>query len=189
MRDIVGAIDTEATQHEILARLARQLQIETYLEVGVRDGCTLWVVQEASVGRLKLAALADDWGSAHGGTGAGDHDHIDRLLRAIMFYYHGGRALWLDGKSQETLPLLLQESPGLRFDLVHIDGDHDEEPAYQDFCNGWALCGGAMVAHDMGYTPTRKAMERFLSDHMVSDVPARWFSGGRGTTVVWRNRQ
>lgn len=173
----------EMTQHEILAYLARTLPVRSYLEVGVRDGCTLWVVQEASIQTLRLVALADDWGKAHGGTGRGSHDHIDRLLSAVCYYHNGGEVMWLDGRSQETLPALAEERPDLRFDLVHIDGSHDYEDAYEDFVHGWALCAGVLVAHDAGHKPVRRAMERFAEEE---GVEWRDFVGGHKTSIVGR---
>lgn len=175
------ALDEAATQHEILARVTRLLPVRTYLEVGVRDGCTLWVVVEAGMGSLETVILADDWGRRHGGTNRGSHAHVAALLRTIGF---GGSTVWLDGPSQETLPAF---TPGSEegVDLVHLDGDHDEEPAYQDVTNGWRLVrpGGALVVHDTRLAGVARAMHRFVDD--VGDA-VDYHTGGKGTAVAWK---
>lgn len=177
-------LSPEMTQHEILARIARQLPVRSFLEIGVRDGCTMWVVQEASIQTIRLMALADTWGDTHGGNGRGSHDHIDRLLSAICYYHNGGDVIWLDGDSRETLPELREQRPDLRFDLVHVDGEHSEEAALSDLTNGWAMCEGAMVAHDCRVGRVRRAINTFSAEH---GVEAEFYDGGHGTCLWWRS--
>lgn len=174
-------LDSNASQHEILARLARLLPARSYLEVGVRDGCSLWVVLEANslIGRL---ALADDWGTAHGGTGRGSHEHVARLLRDISW---SGRTVWLDGRSQETLPALRMRVPTPKFDLVHVDGDHSYGGALVDLRNCWPLTQRAMVVHDVDLVAeVRRAVEDF-----AAEINLEWshYTGGHGTAVFWRD--
>lgn len=175
------ALDDEASQHEVLARLSRLLPARSYLEVGVRDGCTLWVVLEANPSIQRLA-LADDWGTAHGGTGRGSHEHIAQLLRSIGW---PGRVLWLDGRSQDTLPELHLRVPAPTFDLVHVDGDHSYGAALADLRNCWPLTAGAMVVHDADLVgDVRRAIEEFAVDEGIN-----WshHTGGHGTAVFWRS--
>lgn len=173
-------LDREASQHEILARLARLLPVRSYLEVGVRDGCSLWVVLEANP-RIMRLALADDWGTTHGGTGRGSHEHVAALLRNIGW---PGRVLWLDGRSQETLPELSMRVPTPTFDLVHIDGDHSYDGALADLRNCWPLTTAAMIVHDVDLVAdVRRAVEQFSAESWLV-----WshHTGGHGTAVFWR---
>ncbi len=173
------------SQHEILARLARKMPVESYLEVGVRDGATLWAVIEADYESLRVVACSDTWGNAHGGTDRGGHDHIDRLLSAVLYYYRKGEAMWLDGDSAETLPALLDREPDRRFDLVHIDGDHSEGHALVDMKNGWALTGRILVAHDTNYSAVSNAWEKFVVGAEGLAYCQRYRTG-RGTGVAVR---
>ena len=173
------------SQHEILARVARKMPVKSFLEVGVRDGATLWTVVEADYESLRLVACADNWLDAHGGTNRGSHDHIDRLLNAVLFYYRGGEALWLDGDSAEQLPELSRQRPDLRFDLVHIDGDHSEGHALVDMKNGWNLTGRILVAHDTNYSAVKNAWEEFVVGAEGLAYCQRYLTG-RGTGVAVR---
>ena len=175
----------EMSQHEILARLARKMPVESYLEVGVRDGATLWAVVEADYASLRVVACSDTWGDEHGGTNRGGHDHIDRLLSALLFYYRGGKVIWLDGDSAAELPLLLKSEPERRFDLVHIDGDHSEGHALVDMVNGWALTGRILVAHDVNVDAVKNAWEEFVVGAEGLGYCQRYFTG-RGTGVAVR---
>lgn len=174
-------LDREASQHEILARLSRLLPAQSYLEVGVRDGCSLWVVLEAN-SRIKRLALADDWGTSHGGTGRGSHEHVAALLRDIGW---PGRVTWLDGRSQETLPELGMRVPTPKFDLVHVDGDHSYRGALADLRNCWPLTLRAMVVHDVDLVAdVRRAVEKFS---LESRREWSHHTGGHGTAVFWRD--
>jgi hypothetical protein len=172
-------LPVEMSQHELLAYLGRTLPVSTYLEVGVRDGCTLWVMIESALETIRLVACSDTWTTDHGGTGRSSHEHIDRLLHAISYFHYGREALWLDGRSQLTLPGLIGKHT---FDLVHIDGSHDYADALEDFRNGWALTSQALVAHDLKYGPVLDAWKKFLSDVPVPSH--RIFTGGHGTAVA-----
>jgi hypothetical protein len=178
------------SQHEILARLARTMPVESFLEVGVRDGGTLWAVVEADYEHLQLVACADNWLDAHGGTDRKTHDHIDRLLSAVLYYYRKGEVIWLDGDSAAQLPALLDREPDRRFDLVHIDGDHSEGHALIDLRNGWNLTrggGGVIVCHDVNYVEVRNAWREFLDGCEAEDLADYYaFGTGRGTGVAIR---
>lgn len=170
-------LDQDATQHEILARLSRLLPARSYMEVGVRDGCTLWVAIEANPKGITRLALSDTWGDEHGGNGRGSHEHIARLLSAVGW---SGSVSWLDGRSQETVPEFLADP----FDLVHIDGDHSYEGALADLRNCWPLTDRVMVVHDYHLVPeVREAVENFVAE---SGAFCTNHDGGNGTAVLWK---
>ena len=180
-------LEAEMSQHEILARLTRTMPVESFLEVGVRDGATLWAVVEAGYEHLKMVACADNWLDAHGGTNRGTHDHIDRLLKAVLYYYREGQVIWLDGDSAAQLPELSRTS-ARRFDLVHIDGDHSEGHALVDLRNGWNLTGegGVIVCHDTNYVEVRNAWEYFIAETEMPTADHHSFLTGRGCGVAVR---
>ena len=132
----------DASQHEILAVLARTLPVRRYLEVGVQEGCSLWVVHEAAKRTLRHVALCDDWGREAGGSGRGDHDHITHMMRGLGYR---GELFYLDGQSQDRVPSLRERRPEYRAELIHIDGDHRHPAVLEDLRNCWPICTGAMV--------------------------------------------
>lgn len=182
-----AVLHPQAGQHELLAVLARTLPARRYLEVGVREGGTLWVVCEAAVPRgvLTLVALADDWGASFGGSGRGSHGHVERLLRDVLVY--GGDVAWLDGPSQQTLPALLAgEGWAGTFDLAHVDGDHSEAGCYADLVHCWQAVrpGGAVVVHDATWPDVELAVTRFIDGVGDEPITASWHSGGLGCAVL-----
>ena len=114
-------MNSHAISYDILRELARDAS--SYLCVGVQEGeCLMNVVRAKPT--LEKIALCDTWGPHHGGTNRGDHEHIARKLLELGF---GGRILWLDGPSQTLIKTLFET-----FDLSYVDGDHAEQPAYEE---------------------------------------------------------
>jgi predicted O-methyltransferase YrrM len=75
---------------------------------------------------LEEIVICDPWGTEHGGSGRGNHEHIAALLTDLGYR---GRVDWLDGDSHKVL------KPGImgrEFDLILIDGDHSQAGATQD---------------------------------------------------------
>jgi predicted O-methyltransferase YrrM len=142
--------------YELIAQLARRAR--SYLEIGVQEGGSLRRVVAASQVLTRLV-LCDTWGNAHGGTGRGSHAHIDALLDQLGYQ---GEVLFLDGRSQDTLPTLDPESG---FDLVFVDGDHTTEGAAVDLELAWRVCSGVMVAHDIEYSDVWNAVLAFGKAH------------------------
>jgi hypothetical protein len=79
--------------------------VRHYLEIGTRDGDSLRVVLENTSG-LQSVWVADLWGTDYGGSGRGNHQHIDQLLDDFNF---DGLRAFLDGNSQDTIPALMPE--------------------------------------------------------------------------------
>ena len=59
--------------------------VETYLEIGTREGSSLYNVVIANSDSLKEIHIVDTWESEYGGSGRGSHDHIDELLREMNY--------------------------------------------------------------------------------------------------------
>ena len=138
---------SNASLYEYMRHHLRTHSVANYLEIGTREGDSLRVVLEESAGTLRSVWVADLWGTDYGGTGRGGHHHIDQLLDDFNF---GGRRVFLDGNSRDTIPALMPEQAEA-FDLVLVDGDHSYEGANADLENVWPLVkpGGAVLFHDI----------------------------------------
>ena len=157
--------------YDILRTLA--VEADSYLGIGVQEGkCVENIVMANPKIRL---ALCDTWGPHHGGTNRGSHGHIDEMLRNRRFE---GTCLFLDGKSQELIPQLNDT-----FDLIFVDGDHLEQPAYEDLVNCWPICMEYMVVHDTHMPPVMAALKRFMSEY---DAKYSESQDGTGTWVIER---
>ena len=144
-----------AKHHEVLARAVRGCR--SYLEVGVQEGGSLSAVINAGMGVQDLL-LCDTWCRLHGGTGRGDHRHIEFMLEELAYE---GEATFLDGRSQATLPKYIAQHRGATFDLSHVDGSHDHEDALMDLENVWRLTAKRMVVHDVSFAQVWQAVVRF----------------------------
>lgn len=160
--------------HELLAALAKDAM--SYLEIGVQEGDSL-----AAVVRTNLSidvALCDTWGGESGGTGRGDHAHIERRLDMIG---HVGDRLYLDGKSEDLVPNLR-----VLFDLVHIDGDHSVEGARGDLLRCWPLTRKWLVVHDQFFQGVRDATFEFLMAHRDEFASVELSTSDQCTMVIRR---
>lgn len=163
------------TVHEYLALGA---SASSYLEVGCREGHSLRAVVAANVETLTSVTICDTWESHYGGTGRGSHAHIDELLRSIGYI---GQSRFLDGRSSEMLPLLMDE----RFDLILIDGDHSDAVAESDLRHAARLLapGGRIVFDDIchpAHLSLRGVAERFAAS---TGMAAEYFVDDNGFAV------
>jgi hypothetical protein len=117
---------------------------KTYLEIGVREGCSLRRVLKAR--SVRNAYLCDTWGDSYGGSGRGSHAHIEQILDDE---FPGVQATFLDGDSKVTVPALIDE--GVHVDMALVDGDHSHEGALADLRNVWQLIrvGGVIIFDDI----------------------------------------
>lgn len=138
---------SNASLYRFLAEHCSTHTVRQYLEIGTRDGGSLRVVLENAGQHLEGVCVADQWGTAYGGSGRGSHQHIEQLLDDFKF---AGRREFLDGNSRETIPALMPEQAEA-FDLVLVDGDHSAEGGLADLDNVWPLVmpGGCVVFHDI----------------------------------------
>lgn len=164
--------------HSVLAGVAHIVKARSYLEIGVQEGHSLRIVLQSGA-PIKLIGVCDTWGTAHGGTGRGSHEHIQKMLSEINYR---GQVIWMDGRSRIMIPPLKQQ-----FDFVHVDGDHSEEGAYQDMKIAWEKTAIAMAVHDTNWDQlpeVRRALNRFLDEVICNDVIE--FPADKGTTVILR---
>ena len=166
-------IPVQWSSYEILAALAPRAR--SYLCVGVQEGECLGHVIAANP-LIERLALCDTWGSQHGGTGRGNHDHIAERLMSARY---GGAVHYLDGRSADLIPTLTET-----FDLSYVDGDHSEEAALVDMGTVWPRTRWAMVVHDIRMAQVWAALTRFLDGKTGATLACAM--GGYGTAVVYR---
>ena len=111
-----------------------------YLEIGTREGGSLVAVLQHSNPHPELVVMCDTWGNTAGGTGRGDHSHIQKLLNELDYK---GEIIWLDGSSLDLIPSLQQT-----FDFILVDGA--ASVASKDLENSWPLLDnlGLLVMDD-----------------------------------------
>jgi hypothetical protein len=150
---------------------------KTYLEVGVRDGDSVFAALRGTNSITKLI-LCDNWGFVHGGTGRGSHDHIAAALKSR----YTGEVQYLDGNSGELLPTLQLRAA----DMSHVDGDHSMEGELSDLRLVWPRTRSVMVVHDI-YMPTVwEAVSTFLQETIKHISHTETALGDTGSIAIWR---
>lgn len=124
-----------------------------YLEIGSRDGDSLRAVI-AAAGSLARAECIDTFGGYESGTDRGPDDGPRNLRESIPVGSVSALAIHV-GDSHEMLRhlnALKAQAIATRFDLVLIDGCHNQEHAGTDMRLAWPLLrpGGIMVCDEWG---------------------------------------
>lgn len=130
-----------------LAYTAQVLQPRTYLEIGVRTGCSM--VQVLAHSCLQGVVGVDLW--------TGNYADLPNTLAYAKkqienFCRKTGRTVpvhLMQGDSHQILKQLIQAQ--CRFDLITVDGDHFEKGAWEDLIDARALLAdrGAIVFDDI----------------------------------------
>ena len=157
--------------HDALRYACSVLHPQSYLEIGVDGGGSLKTVLESSaVSRL---VLCDRWDAGYCGHGFANHAHIWPLLTASV-----SSVRFLDGDST----VLLADWNEV-FDLVTVDGGHQEQVAAIDLTNGWDLLrvGGILAFDDVGHADypdlgnvLRHFLERRPEASLIPETLAPW---------------
>ena len=149
---------SNASLYAFLADHCSTNVVRSYLEIGTRDGGSLEVVL-ANSRHVSDITCCDTWGSQYGGSGRGNHDHIDQLL---LLHGYDGRATFLDGDSKATVPTLHDDLSAC-FDLVLVDGDHSYAGGMADMANCWPLIrpGGCLAFHDITHPAHPDLLDAF----------------------------
>jgi hypothetical protein len=175
-------LHNDKSLHDYLRDVALSPGVRRYLEVGCREGDSLEQIVANSV-TIERVVVCDMWGPMYGGTGRGNHDHIDAMLNG--FAYTGSR-LFLDGDSKETVPTLHEE-----FDLVLVDGDHSPAGALADLENCWPLVEskGQLVFHDIRHPAHRELMVVFMEfmSQQADCAEIETILEGHGVAIAWKN--
>ena len=125
---------------------SRLLEIENYLEIGVRRGRSMSVF--ASQSKSANIYGFDMWIPDY----AGSENPGETLVREELnkFGYQGKLTL-IDGDSKKTIPKFFRQNQDLYFDLITVDGDHSIGGAKQDIINviERLKIGGVLVFDDI----------------------------------------
>ena len=175
---------SNASLYAYLAGHCQTHQVQHYLEIGTRDGDSLRVVLENAIADLRSVWVADLWGSDYGGSGRGNHDHIDQLLDDFNY---GELRVFFDGDSRQTIPTLMPEKAEA-FDLVLVDGDHSYEGGMADLENTWPLVkpGGCVVFHDVSHPAHPDLMRCFTEFVSRHHAPHQIITDDYGLGVAWK---
>lgn len=151
---------------ELITELVKLYGPKSYLEVGVLQGKSVEAaVSYPSINRMVLCDINEEV-----------IGHVEKVLEEQQ--YLGSVEFYIE-KSQGVLPRLSDN-----FDFVHIDGDHNEDPEYEDLVNGWKLCNRVMIVHDISFRTVQRAAGRFLGTINSSELKISRFTGDQETLVI-----
>jgi ADP-heptose:LPS heptosyltransferase/glycosyltransferase involved in cell wall biosynthesis/predicted O-methyltransferase YrrM len=148
--------------HVALAFLADRLQPRSYLEIGVRTGCSLVSVLNNS--EVREVVAIDTWEGSY----AGRPNTREYAVKQVNNYQtqtnRNFRIDLIKGDSHEKLKELIRS--GRKFDLITVDGDHTENGAWEDLEDAAGLLSdtGAIVFDDIvhpSHSYLRKLVDRF----------------------------
>jgi len=148
----------------VLYALAHALEVEHYLEIGVRQGRSMAMVASRRPG-VHVAAF-DMWRQDYAGM---DNPGPDFVRAQMGRLGHTGRLEFIDGNSHETLPRYFASHPRQTFDLITVDGDHSPEGAAADLRDVLPRLrvGGAIVFDDIAH-PSHPELQQVWRDEVAS---------------------
>lgn len=147
--------------HAIIVKYCSERPIESYLEIGVCGGYSMYhVLNETNV---RIAVGIDTWGETYGGYGVGDYSKVIETLGHLS-----RKAILLTGNSADILPGLF----GV-FGVIFIDGDHSPEGCRIDMQNSLKLLGpgGVMLVDDIdnqAHLYLRDVVNKFAADNNLA---------------------
>jgi len=117
-----------ADLNTVLLGIAKVLQPESYLEIGIRRGRSMAMV--ASQVRTCQIVGFDLWVKGYAGMDNPGESLVRQELTAVGYV---GNADFIAGDSHKTVPAYFKLHPNCSFfDLITVDGDHSFEGARQD---------------------------------------------------------
>ena len=159
--------------------------ITTYLEIGTREGSSLYNMVLSNSDSLKEIHIVDTWESEYGGSGRGSHDHIAELLTEMNY---SGAVVFHDGSSHDILPSLELEN---HFDAIYVDGDHSYEGGLNDLNNVLPLVkpGGVILFDDIAHPShldLEDAFDKFVESNENVLENSEKNKSGLGCGIVWK---
>ena len=152
--------------HVALAFLADRLQPKTYLEIGVRTGCSLVPVLHNS--EIQEVVAIDMWEGSYAGI-PNTKEYAEEQINTYKARTNKQFRLdTIQGDSHRHLKGFI--TSGKKFDLITVDGDHTEDGAWEDLEDAAKLLAnrGAIVFDDIihpSHSYLRKLVGRFQRKH------------------------
>ncbi len=148
----------------VLYTLAHALEVENYLEIGVRQGRSMAMVVSRRP-HVQVTAF-DMWQEQYAGMDNPGPDFVQAQMNRLG---HKGTITFINGNSHETLPRYFAAHPRQTFDLITVDGDHTPEGARQDLEDVLPRLrvGGAIVFDDIAH-PTHPELLGVWQDVVLS---------------------
>ena len=140
----------------VLYSISSKIDVEEYLEIGVRRGRSLSIV--ASNNPSANIVGFDLWIENYAGMDNPGPDFVKKELKKIDYK---GKMELIGGNSRYTVPNYFRENPDKYFDLVTIDGDHSTRGARLDIKNviKRVKIGGIIVFDDID-NPNHRSLKK-----------------------------
>ncbi len=171
----------------VLSAFAETVRPSHYLEIGVRRGHSACVV--AAAHPAVDLYLFDMWFPDYAGVPNPGPNFVRRQLQRAG---HQGAVLFVNGRSQETIPTFFDDPAGPQnFKLITVDGDHRDEGARADLLNviGHLDPGGMLVFDDIAHPayPTLGNVWREVIGQRPDFIVRENLRDANGTAVAIRN--
>ncbi len=132
--------------NSVLYSISKNLDIENYLEIGVRRGRSMCIVASQTP-NISIYGF-DMWIPNYTGS---DNPGPDFVKTELSKFNYNGKLEFIDGDSKKTIPKFFKSNPDLYFDVVTVDGDHSIGGAARDLENVMTRIkiGGILVFDDI----------------------------------------
>lgn len=130
----------------VLYAICKNLNVQSYLEIGVRRGRSMSIVASQTP-ECKIVGF-DMWVENYCGVDNPGKDLVQQELNKFNFK---GDVEFIDGDSRKTVQAYFKQNPDAYFDLITVDGDHSIGGAKRDIRNviPRLKIGGILVFDDI----------------------------------------
>ncbi len=147
-----------------LYSIGRKINVENYLEIGVRRGRSMAMVAKLNP-NVDIIGF-DMWIQNYVGIENPGPEYVKEELKKVG---HTGPVDFINGNSRHTVPLYLSQNPDKYFDLITVDGDHTKRGAKIDLKNviPRLKIGGFLVFDDI-VNPWHTQLDRLWKSLVVN---------------------
>ena len=154
-----------ADLNTVLYSICKNINVRSYLEIGVRCGRSMCIVTAMNP-HVEIVAF-DMWIKGYAGMNNPGPDFVKIELKKVGY---SGNVEFVNGNSRKTVPLYLKNNPDAYFDLITVDGDHSISGAKIDLKNviPRLKIGGFLVFDDIcnPYHPgLKKAWKKLVGNN------------------------
>lgn len=146
----------------VLNAISKNFDINSYLEIGVRNGRSLLVVAN---NRPSCNIVGFDlWIENYAGM---DNPGEEYVIERLSEFNFSGKVEFINGDSKKTVPQYFKENSDAYFDLITVDGDHRIKGAKTDIRNviKRLKVGGFLVFDDI-VSPHHPYLERLWKNEI-----------------------